>query len=233
MRRKQKIVSASLATMLLVLPSLSYADSIHDVFNNLDDFLSYYATQPEPPPKDANALSQSLIGDNMAGGIGTAVINSSVTLDPQMLLVTQFAKAQLGKTYRYGATGPEEFDCSGLLYYVFDLAGKKIPRTSQTQGDGGVLVKREELKPGDLVFFDTRNTDNLSDIKIDLEDTLSLFATGSVQSNEFSPSKITHSGVYIGEGKFIHASSGSVMKVVIEELNSKYFDQRYIHAKRY
>lgn len=64
-----------------------------------------------------------------------------------------FAKRQLGDRYRYGGTGPNAWDCSGLTRGAWKSAGKKIPRTSQSQSRSGKKVKRSQLKKGDLVFF--------------------------------------------------------------------------------
>lgn len=64
-----------------------------------------------------------------------------------------FAKRQLGDRYRYGGTGPNAWDCSGLTRGAWKAAGKKIPRTSQAQSRAGKKVSRKNLKKGDLVFF--------------------------------------------------------------------------------
>jgi cell wall-associated NlpC family hydrolase len=64
-----------------------------------------------------------------------------------------FAKKQLGDLYRYGGTGPNAWDCSGLTRGAWKAAGKKIPRTSQGQARIGKKVKKSKLKKGDLVFF--------------------------------------------------------------------------------
>jgi cell wall-associated NlpC family hydrolase len=64
-----------------------------------------------------------------------------------------FAKKQLGDSYRYGATGPNSWDCSGLTGGAWKAAGVKLPRTSQAQYRFGKKVAKSDLKPGDLVFF--------------------------------------------------------------------------------
>jgi cell wall-associated NlpC family hydrolase len=64
-----------------------------------------------------------------------------------------FAKRQLGDRYRYGGTGPNAWDCSGLTRGAWKHAGKKIPRTSQGQARFGKKVSRSKLRKGDLVFF--------------------------------------------------------------------------------
>ncbi|WP_433505028.1 C40 family peptidase [Pseudonocardia halophobica] len=63
------------------------------------------------------------------------------------------ALAQVGKPYRYGASGPSAFDCSGLTSFAFKQAGVSIPRTSRAQSGVGAPVSKGSLQPGDLVFF--------------------------------------------------------------------------------
>ena len=65
----------------------------------------------------------------------------------------QLAKSKLGKPYKWGATGPNSFDCSGLIYWVAKQMGKSIPRTSREQSDYGQSVSKNALIPGDCVFF--------------------------------------------------------------------------------
>jgi cell wall-associated NlpC family hydrolase len=64
-----------------------------------------------------------------------------------------FAKSEIGTPYRYGATGPSAYDCSGLVMAAFKKAGVSLPRTSAAQSKVGTPVSRDQLKPGDLVFF--------------------------------------------------------------------------------
>lgn len=64
-----------------------------------------------------------------------------------------FAYAQVGKSYRSGATGPSSYDCSGLTYAAYQSVGISIPRTSQAQFRIGTPVSASELQPGDLVFY--------------------------------------------------------------------------------
>ena len=67
------------------------------------------------------------------------------------------AKSQLGKPYKWGATGPSSFDCSGLIYWVARQMGKSIPRTSREQSNYGQSVSKNALQPGDCVFFANKN----------------------------------------------------------------------------
>ncbi|MEU2115358.1 NlpC/P60 family protein [Streptomyces sp. NPDC016459] len=64
-----------------------------------------------------------------------------------------FARAQLGKPYVWGATGPSGYDCSGLTQAAWRAAGVSLPRTTYTQINAGARVSRSQLAPGDLVFF--------------------------------------------------------------------------------
>ena len=92
-----------------------------------------------------------------------------------------FAKSEIGTPYRFGATGPSAYDCSGLVMAAFKKAGVSLPRTSAAQSKVGTPVSRDQLKPGDLVFF-------------------------------YSP--VSHVGIYIGNGKMVHASTtGEPVKI--------------------
>ena len=64
-----------------------------------------------------------------------------------------YAKAQVGKSYVWGATGPDSFDCSGLTMAAWQQAGVSLPHNSQAQYSSGPQVSESELQPGDLVFY--------------------------------------------------------------------------------
>jgi cell wall-associated NlpC family hydrolase len=67
----------------------------------------------------------------------------------------RYAQTQLGKPYVWGATGPNAYDCSGLVQWSFKQAGRMLPRTAAQQSLVGTPVSRDQLQPGDLVFFYT------------------------------------------------------------------------------
>lgn len=87
------------------------------------------------------------------------------------------ALVKVGIHYRYGGMSPEQgFDCSGLVAYVFERAwGVSLPRSTSEQRSLGRAVKRANLEPGDLVFYNTRNR------------------------------PYSHVGIYLGDGIFVHA----------------------------
>ena len=131
--------------------------------------------------------------------------NSSTSTSNSASKVISYAKKLLGKPYVWGAQGPNGFDCSGFTYYVFkNSAGITLPRTSSAQSKYGKAVSKSNLKAGDLIFFDTVGPNN---------------------------GAVTHVGLYIGNGQFIHAASGQG-KVVINNLNSSYYVKAYVNARR-
>jgi cell wall-associated NlpC family hydrolase len=79
----------------------------------------------------------------------TAAAASSATAQD----AANIALAQVGKPYRYGAAGPDAFDCSGLTSFAYKSAGVNLPRTTSGQRSAGVPVSRADLRPGDLVLF--------------------------------------------------------------------------------
>ena len=147
---------------------------------------------------------------------------------------------QLEKPYVYGSVGPDTYDCSGFTSSVFKKVGISIPRTAAEQAKKGDEVKRSELKPGDLIFFDTRSSYNLNSIS-SREDGAMLqdgYAGGLFEEqdkgdkNVFVPKQVTHVGLYIGNNQFIHASSGG-KRVMISKLQDNYYEKRFMGARRY
>lgn len=89
--------------------------------------------------------------------------------------VADLARRQLGKMYQWGGNGPDRFDCSGLVYFVYGSLGVDLPRVSEQQARRGGEVDRKDLSPGDMLYFAT------------------------------SGPGIDHVGIYLGDDKFIHA----------------------------
>ena len=76
-----------------------------------------------------------------------------LTTDTAVAAAIAYAEQQLGKPYLWGGTGPDAFDCSGLVMMAYWAAGIDIPRTSQQQWAAGPRVSASQVQPGDLVFF--------------------------------------------------------------------------------
>jgi cell wall-associated NlpC family hydrolase len=107
----------------------------------------------------------------------------------------------VGKPYRYGGNSPNGFDCSGLVQYSYSRVGINIPRTTRSQLNAGTTVSRTSLRAGDLVFFDQEGR------------------------------KFSHVGIYIGDGRFVHAPS-SGKRVRINNLNERYWKKHFTAARR-
>lgn len=116
--------------------------------------------------------------------------------------VVQTALDQLGTRYRWAGSSRGGFDCSGLVSYAFQQHGIKLPRTSREMASAGVAVSRSNLQKGDLVLFKTRRG-----------------------------AYVSHVGIYIGNGQFVHSSSGKG-KVMVSSLNEGYYDRAFVTARR-
>ncbi len=127
-----------------------------------------------------------------------------VLYKPSLSALEKLNRRNLGKRYVWAEEGPYCFDCSGLTYYTYGSMGITIPRVAREQYKVGIPVSKDELQKGDLVFFDT---------------------------GKYFTGRATHVGIYIGNGKFEHAST-TKGRVVISSLNSPYFSRRYLGARR-
>lgn len=103
----------------------------------------------------AHRVSQSQSQDTVVGAVAAAPQALTVSAPPSSYSsAVGVAMAQIGKPYVWGASGPDSFDCSGLVVYAFAAVGKSLPgRTTYDLWNAGVPVSRDQLQPGDLVFF--------------------------------------------------------------------------------
>lgn len=115
--------------------------------------------------------------------------------------ITRTASQYLGTPYRFGGQSAAGIDCSSFVQKVFHAHQIELPRTAREQVNVGQDVPMSELREGDLVFFHTY------------------------------ASYPSHVGIYLGDGKMIHASSGKG-EVTISDLNSDYYRSRFVGAKR-
>ena len=118
-------------------------------------------------------------------------------------IAARTAERFVGIPYRWGGENVVDgMDCSGFVRAVYNLCGLSIPRTSRDQFTAGDLVIKEDLKDGDLVFFGA------------------------------SADTISHVGIYVGNGKFVHAPRRGE-EIRVSEVNESYFEKRFVGARRY
>ena len=123
-------------------------------------------------------------------------------LDKQKLL--EDAKYYKGGKYVWGGTTPKGFDCSGYVQYLYKKHHINLPRTAWAQSKKGTLVEKQNLQKGDLLFF-------LTDKKRGIP--------------------VTHVGIYIGEGNFIHAASKK-KGIIISPITHGSYAKTFVSAKR-
>lgn len=128
-------------------------------------------------------------------------LSDSITTRTQPLLK---ALSMIGTPYKFGGSDPEKgLDCSGFVKRVYkETADISLPRSASEMSKQGEPVAREDLEPGDLVFFNTRKRDN------------------------------SHVGIYAGNGEFVHASSSRTKQVTVSSMAQKYWATRFNGARR-
>jgi len=112
----------------------------------------------------------------------------------------------VGTRYRYGGSSVSSgFDCSGFIGYLFkEELGMKLPRSSRDMINiDAPLVSRDDLEPGDLLFFSTSGRN-----------------------------RVSHAGIYMGDNQFIHSSSSRSGGVRVDSLDDRYWSRTFIEAKR-
>lgn len=128
--------------------------------------------------------------------------------DALVMDIVRIAEQEVGRPYKYGGEGTngEGFDCSGLIQYAYGEAGVALPRTSVQQARQGREIGRsdDELRPGDILTFAERGT------------------------------RVTHVGLYMGDGRFIHSASRGVQVSTLGESdpNGKWWYQRWVGVRR-
>lgn len=132
----------------------------------------------------------------------TETTNTVTTSSAKGKEVANYVKKFVGCKYVYGGSGPKSFDCSGLTMYVYKKFGISLPHSATAQSKIGTKVARENLQPGDLIFFRNYRTNK----------------------------GIGHVGIYIGNNKFVHASTEKT-GVITSTLSGSY-SSRFVTATR-
>jgi len=132
-------------------------------------------------------------------GVPSSVLrsmNKQTHVTPQRHALLTAAHRSMGVPYLYGGTSPKSgFDCSGFTQHSYQSVNVKIPRTAAQQSAASRTIRRQDLRPGDMIFFKT------------------------------SGRKVNHVGIYVGNGKFIHAASGGG-RVTTDDLRKNYWQKR-------
>ena len=152
--------------------------------------------------------SSSTYMDSVPSGLASTTSTYSETMSnaEKLEYAIYLTQSKLGCPYVYGAAGEDKFDCSGLTSWAYKAIGVSLKRSAYAQGYDDTYPKiegAENLVRGDLVFFNTISDSDLSD----------------------------HAGVYIGNGYFIHASSGG-HRVVVSNLTTGYYSRVFSWGRR-
>lgn len=135
-----------------------------------------------------------------------AIEKPKVKYKPSKKSLNKMVKKLQGSPYVWAEEGPNKFDCSGFTYYMYGSMGIEIPRVAREQAKVGQRIEIENLQYGDLIFFAT---------------------------NRSNRKKITHVGMYLGEGWFTHASTIKHEVIYSNLFTSKYYKERLRVCRRY
>lgn len=218
-------VQVMVVLQLLAIKYLNQKNNFNSLFNHLTLTSTPSLSQVQPQetrvhccvtreltPKEA--LFAKELKDKVENQIGDffslfiekkSLVNQCHTAHPLTQKIESYAKHYLGTRYVWGATGPNKFDCSGFTQKVYRSAGVNLPRISREQAKVGSYIEYENLQRGDMVFFDTKRK-----------------KTG----------RVTHVGIYLEDGKFIHASSGNKRVVITNFNQKKFYKNRFLWGRR-
>ena len=187
-----------LALLGLAGPALAQEAVLPGIgLENISAAANAAASQPASASDRALFLASDLVAPANAGATADAGKPGSGV---QTLL--KRALALLGTPYRWGGTGTNGFDCSGLVGYVFKTAlGIDLPRVSRDMANTGQRIDRAALTAGDIVFFKVHGK------------------------------RVDHVGIYVGDGQFVHAPSTG-KDVMVSRLDQGYWSGKFMEARR-
>lgn len=204
-----RLTATALSICMLTIASLAYTGTGTVKVNTYLNVRSSASTSASIIGKLYNGTNVTITGStngwykiNYNGGSGW-VSSSYITTSSKATTVVNTAKSCLGVKYIYGGATTSGFDCSGLTMYCYSKIGITLPHNSLAQSKLGTYIKRTNLQPGDLIFFDTSGGKS-----------------------------INHVGIYIGNNSFISAQSGAG-SVKTASLSTSYWSTAYVTARRY
>lgn len=191
--------------LILLLGSASLPALAHQATLDNNHTLTQ-AGAGSPALADAMALSDRTLLEtttNLRAVVDVAPQLAAAQPTGRVQVLLQKALALLGTPYRWGGNSPDGgFDCSGMVGYVFRSAlGIELPRVSREMAKDGTKVDRASLAVGDLVFFSRRGK------------------------------RVDHVGIYVGEGRFVHAPRAG-RDVTVSNLDEGYWSRKYLQARR-
>lgn len=116
--------------------------------------------------------------------------------------IAEFARAQVGKPYVFACSGPDAFDCSGLVLRAYSNIGIYLPHSAERQSGYGYAVSMDNLQPGDMLFYTTDGSGTVS-----------------------------HVGIYVGDGMMVHASAPGI-GVIMTNIYDSWYQNRFMGARR-
>lgn len=205
--KKLKKEALSVYNIMGIVEPTKESRPLFIVKNSSDDNYNLIATKQRMKNPVSNNIEVISYNSEIPNNIEVISYGSQRATDTTHIIksVEWNAKSFLGTPYVWAATGPSRFDCSGFTQWVYRDVGINIPRVSRDQAKVGSYVMYKNLQKGDMVFFDTKKR-----------------RSGIV----------THVGIYLGNGNFIHASSAAKKVVVYNFNKKKFYKERFLWGRR-
>ena len=202
--RKEASTSAEIVTTLIRNTDVTVVGESGDWYKVTYKDYSGYIYKELLSDKKTEETNRSSANRESATTVSSVTTETTTEETSKGQEIVEYAKQYLGCPYVYGGSGDKSFDCSGFTMYVYKKFGYTLSHSAIAQSKVGTYVAKGDLQAGDLVFF------------LDYE----------------TMDGIGHCGIYIGNGEFIHASSGSGYCVKISNLLTGSYNTRYATARR-